>query len=231
MIVTSRCVLEMFSSCSSLRRRLGATYLRNSIVAGLRVDHKDVAARIPSDFVFKNPSIVLLASALRAEASSTYSLEFNPEASQVEAMKAAIRKYTHTLPIHVPDPTYPAPNASEEVVVLTGTTGGLGSHLLAQLIDTKTVARVYALNRKSGKPLWERQAAVLAERLGSDSKAWEVMRSDKLRLVEATLEEEDLGIEKELYEEVSWDGVSLLLIEELWKLTVGYICRSEPVRR
>lgn len=165
------------------------------------MDHKDLAERIPSAFVFQNPTITALAAALCDMASSTDTVD--SPASHVEAMEAAIQKYTQTLPPHVPDPKYPAPMAGEEVVVLTGTTGGLGSHLLAQLIDTKTVVRVYALNRTSARPLWERQATVLRERLGNDTQAWHVMLSPKLRLVEAALDKEDLGIDGELYEEVS----------------------------
>lgn len=163
---------------------------------------------MPSNFIFKNPTIRSLSTALfvmlslTQEASTLAAAAADSPDSRVKVMEAFVAKYTKDLPIHTPDLSYPTQKANEEVIVLSGSTGGLGSHLLAQLIQTKTVVRVYALNRKSANPLWKRQVVVLAERLGNDAEAWDVMLSPKLRLVEATLEAEDLGLDKELYDEV-----------------------------
>lgn len=191
--------------------RLKATYLRNSILTALRSVHADLAAQVPSNLVYKNPTIRSLSAVLHSILSSAPAVSSTTSAdspaSHVKSMEAAIRHYTKDLPTHTPNDAYPEPKPDEEVIVLTGSTGGLGSHLLAQLIHTKTVVRVYALNRKSTTPLWERQAAILGERLGSDAQAWEVMHSPKLQLVEATLEAEDLGINKDLYDQVRVDGL------------------------
>jgi nucleoside-diphosphate-sugar epimerase len=41
------------------------------------------------------------------------------------------------------------PNDQKLVIVITGTTGGLGSHLLERCLADPHVERVYALNRPS----------------------------------------------------------------------------------
>ncbi|KAG8880534.1 hypothetical protein FRB97_000704 [Tulasnella sp. 331] len=184
---------------------LRATYLRNSLTAALRTAQNQKGARLPSNFVFQHPTIASISQAISSLASSlSGETEAMPEesiVSHVQEMEAAVKKYTANLPVHKPDDAYPAPKSDEEVVVLTGSTGGLGAHFLAELINMPSVVKVYALNRRSRMSLLERQISVLVERLGDKAKAAEVMKSPKLHLVEATLEQDDLGISSELLEE------------------------------
>ncbi|KAG8887202.1 hypothetical protein FRB98_000364 [Tulasnella sp. 332] len=192
---------------------LRATYLRNSLTAALRTAQNPKGARLPSNFVFQHPTIASISQTISSLASSlSGETEAMPEesiVSHVQEMEAAVKKYTANLPVHKPDDAYPAPKSDEEVVVLTGSTGGLGAHFLAELINMPSVVKVYALNRRSRTSLLERQTSVLVERLGDKAKAAEVMKSPKLHLVEATLEQDDLGISSELLEEL--DSVATLV--------------------
>ncbi|KAG8998638.1 hypothetical protein FRB94_006729 [Tulasnella sp. JGI-2019a] len=153
---------------------LKATYLRNPLVTVLRSARDGQQARLPPDFVFAHPTIRSLASSLSSTASVLQDMDRSMSEDDhalvhVKAMEDMVRKYTSNLPIHRPDiVVYPLPKDGLEIVVLTGSTGGLGSHLLAQLVGMDSVARVYALNRKSpGKSLVSRQIDVLSDRLGS----------------------------------------------------------------
>ncbi|KAG8877546.1 hypothetical protein FRB98_006666, partial [Tulasnella sp. 332] len=214
---------------------LRATYLRNSVVAVLRSTHSDPQiSRLPPDFVFAHPTIQSLSSAISSIASASQDsggpptpqeLD-DPVRSHVEAMEAAIRQYTTNLPVHRPDEAaYPSPRDGQEVVVLTGSTGGLGSHLLAQLIQMDSVVKVYALNRKSpGQSLAERQTAVLSERLGNVEEASTIVRSPKLRLVEAVLEAENLGVDKGLFKEIR--TTTTLIIHNAWRLDFNLVLSS-----
>ncbi|KAG8978199.1 hypothetical protein FRB94_004592 [Tulasnella sp. JGI-2019a] len=139
---------------------LKATYLRNSIAAVLRVAQGDRVARLPGDFVFAHPTVQSLSSAISQRIGGLEGAVQDQTSLRIRAMGHAVQRYTKDLPAHTPDASYPAPKDDEEVVVLTGSTGGLGSHLLAQLIEMRSVMRVYALNRDSAIPLAEFSSSI-----------------------------------------------------------------------
>lgn len=149
---------------------------------------------IPGNFVYQNPTVGSLSTYISGLASSD-SEGGSAQERAVAYMLSMVDKYTRDLPKHVPSTSA----ATEEVVLVSGTTGSLGSSLLEQLIKMPSVKRVYALNRKSRTPLAERQKAGLEER-GYDADS--ILSSEKLALVETTMEDERLGLPDELYEEV-----------------------------
>ena len=178
---------------------LEATWIRNSILHALR-DSTSVDTRaIPGNFVYQNPTIEALATFISALASSD-STTGSAQEQAVAYMLSMVQKYTQNLPKHVPCTGTP----TGEVVLVSGTTGGLGGSLLSQLIDMPTVKKVYAFNRKSRTALSDRQRASLEER-GYD--ADRILASEKLALVETAMEDEKLGLSAELYEEASLDFV------------------------
>ncbi|KAG8977782.1 hypothetical protein FRB93_011764 [Tulasnella sp. JGI-2019a] len=134
-------------------------------------------AHLPPDFVFAHPTIRSLTSSISSIASASQDTDMSVFDDHVlvhvKAMEDMVRKYTSNLPIHKPNVVaYPLPKDGQEVVVLTGSMGGLGSHLLEQLVGMDSVVRVYALNRKSSRrSLVERQTGVLSDRLGSHNAA------------------------------------------------------------
>jgi len=86
------------------------------------------------------------------------------------------------------------------VVVLTWSTGGLGSYLLASLLQCKDVSVVYALNRPSrgASSIQQRQ------RIRFDDRGLDVtlLQSEKLVYVETDTSHDDLGLDTELYQKV-----------------------------
>lgn len=84
------------------------------------------------------------------------------------------------------------------IVLVTGTTGILGSHILAELLERDDVEHVYALNRSSRVPLLERQSAAFQKQRLSPALA----NSTKLNLICAQLGNEDLGLSPEVSDEV-----------------------------
>jgi hypothetical protein len=120
--------------------------------------------------------------------------------TKVVEMDKMISKYTHAFPKHLGS----GASSGSEVVLITGTTGAIGTSMLAQLADLSSVTRVYAFNRASpdGSPtLRERQAASLMAR-GYDA---DILDQETIVLVEGDQSKHDLGISAKLYEEV---GVS-----------------------
>lgn len=88
---------------------------------------------------------------------------------------------------------------SGHVVLLTGSTGHLGSHLLHSLLGDSRVARIYALNRSSasGSAL-ERQVTAFTKQGFSLA----LLSSPKLLMVEADISEHNCGLVNEMYDQV-----------------------------
>jgi hypothetical protein len=88
---------------------------------------------------------------------------------------------------------------SKQIVLLTGSTGALGCHILSHLLARHDVQHVYALNRPSsdGMPLVHRQATALQQQ---GLPPFE--QSPKLTLIAAELEKESFGVSAETMGEV-----------------------------
>ena len=126
----------------------------------------------------------------------------SPELSQTETkvaeMKSLIAKYTRAFPKHVGSGKF---SSDHEVVLITGTTGAIGTSMLAQLVDISSVKRIYAFNRKGSSDsgtLRERQVDSFRQR-GYDPK---ILNREIIVMVEGDQSKPDLGISARLYQEV-----------------------------
>ncbi|KAJ6483684.1 hypothetical protein DFH09DRAFT_1211912 [Mycena vulgaris] len=133
--------------CDSLQ----ATWIRNSILHASMASQQIDSKAIPTNFVYSHPTVGLLAEILTKLAAGGTS---NPEdiSRRADAMQAMVHKYTQRFQQHVA--TVQAPK--EQAVLITGTTGALGSQILAHLLALPEISAVYALNR-SPTNLRERQ--------------------------------------------------------------------------
>lgn len=95
------------------------------------------AESIPRDFVYRNPSVSKLAASLRGKSSTNH--------------EDLIDKFVdlYTIWPQVPGAVTPGAVTPDEgsTILLTGSTGSLGLHVLAYLANTSSVARVICLNR------------------------------------------------------------------------------------
>ncbi|PCH36937.1 acetyl-CoA synthetase-like protein [Wolfiporia cocos MD-104 SS10] len=180
---------------------LSATFLRNRIIGALRASTdpaaKAAARDVRPNFVFAHPTLAALASAIvglvNPDAAS------DPTSSPTEQIEAMIAKYAALIPRRSAGASGQRNGVDPKaVVLLTGSTGVLGSHVLARLLADASVARVYALNR--GESLRARQRdAFDAAQLPVD-----LLSSDKLVLASGniTRESEDLGVEQSVLAEM-----------------------------
>jgi hypothetical protein len=111
---------------------------------------------------------------------------------------------------------FSGPLLPEAVVLLTGTTGGLGSYFLSQLLQDAAVNRVYAFNRpsSSGTSL-ERQMSAFADR-GLDVA---LLASPKLVFVEGDAAESGLGLPKDKFEELK--AAVTVIVHNAWRLDLN----------
>jgi hypothetical protein len=114
------------------------------------------------------------------------------------AMLMLVERYTKSISAFEAPLTPLKPECA--AVLVTGTTGGLGSSLLAALLDSPTVTTVYALNRPSanGEVLGERQRRSFITRGLKET----LLDSGKLILLEADLSEPSLGLPSRVLEKV-----------------------------
>ncbi|PSR71637.1 hypothetical protein PHLCEN_2v12490 [Hermanssonia centrifuga] len=199
--------------CDSLQ----ATWIRNSLLHALRDTTKLNTRTVTSSFVYQYSSINALASFLSRLASAGHEVISDKE--RVEAMLNMVEKYSTEFPTHTSSVSAPA----QDVILLTGTTGGIGATLLGLLAASPEVSRVYALNRRNQQPLNKRQHAVFKDR-GIDVT---LLDSHKVVLIETDLGGDKLGLPLELWEEIRTSVTHI--IHNAWPVNFNLSLKSfEP---
>ncbi|EIW79469.1 acetyl-CoA synthetase-like protein [Coniophora puteana RWD-64-598 SS2] len=151
--------------CDSLQ----ATWIKNSVLRALRtIGTLDTRALGPS-FVFEHPTVSSLSSLVHQFVSDggTYVSGAMSVKSRANAMRKMVAELTKDFPARSASSVSSLAQPNGIVVLLTGTTGALGCHTLARLLEDDRVTRVYALNRtRDGrvKSLAQRQAEALEEK-------------------------------------------------------------------
>ena len=176
-------------------RSLHATFLRNRIIGALRgspdTTVQAAAANISQNFVFEHSTIQDLASAI-ADIAVTSSIA--AEEDPVPAITSLIDQYSSNLPRVVAKT-----NSGDDIVVLcTGTTGNVGSYILAALLSDNRIKRVYALNRLTPTSTINRQNVAFEER----DLPVELLASPKLVGLYGDITLGNFGLKKSVYDEV-----------------------------
>ncbi|KAJ7075175.1 putative aminoadipate reductase [Mycena belliarum] len=187
---------------------LTATVFRLRVVHAIRSRKDAQAAKgIAQNLVYLYPTISRLSTYLEDLISGTAT----PAAADVEVqIEELIAKYSPTS--RRPTTRGTTGIAQSAVVLLTGSTGNLGSQILVSLLTDDRVLKVYALNRPSEQSLAARHLDVFRER-GLDT---QLLASPKLVLIEGRTAQRDLGIHAELYEEIRKSVT--LIIHNAWTL-------------
>jgi len=190
-----------------LRPSLSATFLRHRIVATVRAS-KDIAVQkaaegITQNLVYDNPTIKQLSAFVAG-------LLAYPEGHKSATngkiyIEEMIEKYSSGLEGSISNVMANRPVKNVATVLLTGSTGNLGSQILASLLEDNSVERVYAFNRPASgtRSIMERHKARFVDK-GLDTR---LFGSKKLVFVEGDAAQEKLGLDETLYEEAS-NGLS-----------------------
>lgn len=105
------------------------------------------------------------------------------------------------------------PDSSDAVVIVTGATGSLGSHLVAALVEHAHVKNVVCINRRSSSSADTRQAYAFSSR-GIELSA--SMRS-KLRVLEADTSKPQLGLQAAEYAWLVQNGTHI--VHNAWPMS------------
>ncbi|CAE6436771.1 unnamed protein product [Rhizoctonia solani] len=135
---------------------LTATMLLRTLKSNLRA-----ATKINQQAIFAKPTVRQLAQ-LVVQLSKNSNATVDSTAEILQNIRAMIQKYDSGWSRQIACCLQPV---QKEHVVVTGTTGGLGSYLLARLLENDKVERVWAMNRKSNKGNRNRQTASFEDKL------------------------------------------------------------------
>lgn len=186
--------VSLFLCASSLQ----VIWIRNTLLSGLRKTTNVDTRNIPSTYVYNYPTISALANSMTELSKSSSELPpAEVEKLKVKEMEAMASKYSDDFVLRK-ESVGDRAESNDVVVLLTGSTGGLGSALLAKLLLCPEVAHVYALNRHAAISLITRQTTSFEER-GLDAS---LLRSPKLILLEGDTTSGNFGLETPTFAKV-----------------------------
>lgn len=166
--------------------------MRNRILAALRSGSdarvQKAASHISPSFIFEHSTLHELAKGLAFVIASGDGIEPDLESD----IKAMLNNYANHLSPANPSRTRQAPTA----VLLIGSNGALGAHILAALLHEPRIHQVYTLNRSSSHA--GRQVAAFRECGLPES----ILDSPKLVQLCGDITEERLGLEQSAFEQV-----------------------------
>ncbi|KZV95712.1 acetyl-CoA synthetase-like protein [Exidia glandulosa HHB12029] len=201
--------------CDSLK----AARIHNNIVGALRATNC-LSDGFPGESPYKFPTIKSLAAFVSTSGLSGHA-HVDLKALKIAEVEAMLAKYSSSFPTHAPSPAT-ATESAQLVFLVTGTTGGLGTNLLAQLLGQPEVKRVYALNRRGppGTSLLDRHKVAFIDR-GVDPALLDL---DKFVLLEGDTAQSELGIHPAVYEEMRTAVTHI--IHNAWPVNFNYAVQT-----
>ena len=174
---------------------LQATWIRNTLLQAIRSSTQSNTRSVPMNVIFENPTISALAAFASRFVFHADQVDHPAQVSKVQEMLSMVKTHSQGFRQHIPSTVTPDKN----VVMITGTTGGLGAAVLAEIVASDDVDRVFCVNRKSSTLIAERQATAL-KRQGLDPA---IACSPKVILLEADVSVSNLGLFPDIFESVS----------------------------
>lgn len=165
------------------------------------------ATEVPQNFIFDHPTLRALAGGIAELINPGTGSESKDQIKDIEDMVA---KYTKNMPTAKKD----WPHPSQIVVLLTGSTGNVGCHVLESLLSEPRISKVYTFNRPSAVPQAERQKDAFEAR----NLPVAALESPKLVYLVGDLAIENFGLEKEIFDEVRVNRSLSYEIERLTRL-------------
>lgn len=202
--------------CDSLQ----ATWIRNSILRALRESAELDTRKTTTNFVYNCPTISSLSAFVLQVARGEDEPDRLDENHKILEMLALVKKYSSDLPAPQTSALFKT-SCQHDVVILTGSTGAIGSQILVALALDSNVRKIYALNRMGGKPsLKDRHIRAFKAR----GLPLDVLDLEKVTLLEVDFTEEYLGLVSEVYEEMQSTVTSI--IHNAWRVDFNLALKS-----
>ena len=163
-------------------------------------------ANVTAPTVYSNPSVKQLAETLSQTVASAGAQAAVP-LTREEKIDRMVRKYTQDMSRPKESPATPQ-KAGKHTVIITGSTGSLGTHMLEQLLNNPGVEKVYCLNRSADAE--ERQKASF------DTHHHNTTRFDKATFLQTDFGKENLGLNDTTYAHLQ--ATATLIIHSAWSV-------------
>ncbi|KAG7092005.1 putative NRPS-like protein biosynthetic cluster [Marasmius oreades] len=177
---------------------LQATWIRNSLLRALRDSAELDSRTVTHNFVYDHPTIERLSTYVFSLAVGGMSPEEPDDSARKAVMADLVKKYSQEMSAQLRRSD--GSEGAAKIVLLTGSTGSLGSYVLSRLIEHPDVSHVYALIRRGTVDVHQRQKVALENR-GLDATA--ILQSEKVTLLEADLAQEVLGVNDSVFDVIS----------------------------
>ncbi|KAA1469655.1 acetyl-CoA synthetase-like protein [Dentipellis sp. KUC8613] len=210
---------------------LKAIFVRNSLLSALKRDDrtKDLVSKVPQNFVFLFTTAKAMGEAIQSLLETGYLADSGQESAQqhADSINAMVRKYTETFPER-PAASSLIPDGIGETVIITGSTGSLGTFILDTLLHDPRVTRVYAFNRKSASPTLSRQIRSYKER-GLDAPSLQAAVDDgRVEFHDVEVNLHDFGLGAETFAKIH--ATTTMIIHNAWVLNFNWtLATFEPV--
>ncbi|KAF7174064.1 hypothetical protein CNMCM5623_006358 [Aspergillus felis] len=185
---------------------LQTVFLANTLSSAIKSKHPDWSLSINIHDVYAHPTIASLSQYVtdRLQGNKT-----DTKALRYERINHMIQKYRDSLRPERPFTMW-RKRGNQHVVLLTGSTGSLGSYILDQLLSDHTVVKIYCLNRSADAETRQRQVHV--ERgLG----LWQT-GGERVEFVKAVFGDDKLGLSESKYNTLL--ATVDITIHNAWKL-------------
>ncbi|RYP10073.1 hypothetical protein DL765_008227 [Monosporascus sp. GIB2] len=189
------------------------------IVSNLRRNLQDQTssptAWVSPRTIYQNSTILGLSRLLKGFLDDGTLPEEESELAQASIMDEIVERYTKALPKSTG--SQDTDSSGTSVIALVGSTGYLGSHVLAALLRNPNIARIYCLNR--GSDAQERQEAALHELVNGAQPLLQ-----KLRYMTVELGKPLLGLGRNDYDRLAAEVE--VIVYNSWRLDFGLAMRS-----
>lgn len=182
---------------------------------GIQMRRPDVKAGLLSpQAIYGNPTVEQLSQVV-CDILAGKAGQGQTSVNREEKIQGLVDKYTADLPIR--NENLPQRTNAPTTVILTGSTGSLGTYLLNSLLATKSVMKIYCLNRSDAA---QRQKNGLEEKglhIGDDG--WK-----KLEFLQASFGAPRFGLDEAKYQELL-ESVDTI-IHNAWKVDFNHTVES-----
>lgn len=201
-------LMEAVTEMNKLFHSLSATYLRNRLISALRRSSEpgmqEISSLITQNIIFENPTMRSLARKVAAFIKGADGTSgTSGRNAHIKAIGAMIQKYSADFQSSLLEGPSKHPRIDGgRVVLLTGSTGTLGSYMLADLLGRPEISTIYVLNRfstASGTYSSRRQHNAFEER-GLSTRL--LFSAKKVFYLEGDISQDGLGLATCTYERV-----------------------------
>lgn len=163
-------------------------------------------ANVTAPIIYSNPSVLKLAEAMSRKVSKSSGDQAVP-LSREEKIDRMVKKYTGDM-VRRKSLANAAERSTKHTVVITGSTGSLGTHVLEQLLANPDVEKVYCLNRSADAETRTKQSFSKHNHDATDISKAEFIKTD--------FGSEKLGLSDETYARLL--GTVTVFIHSAWSV-------------